>query len=145
MRFSASAQSKNASPAARSSASPAAPSRRCSTLVCHIYGGSNVIAANAATIQQAGRDLITAGDTAGLIKALWNFGVTDDDAKKIIHSLAEDSGSQASPSLGQKTIGVIKTVAGKVASAGKNISVSVATSVITQMVLQYLGSGPIPT
>jgi hypothetical protein len=115
------------------------------SIVYHIYGGSNVIAANAATIQQAGRDLITAGDTAGLIKALWNFGVTDDDAKKIIHSLAEDSGSQASPSLGQKTIGVIKTVAGKVASAGKNISVSVATSVITQMVLQYLGSGPIPT
>jgi hypothetical protein len=115
------------------------------SIVYHIYGGNNVIAANAATIQQAGRDLITAGDTAALIKALGNFGVTDDDAKKIIHSLAEDGDSEASPSLGQKTIGVIKTVAGKVASAGKNISVSVATSVITQMVLQYLGSGPIPT
>lgn len=115
------------------------------SIAYYIYGGNNVIAANAAAIQQAGRDVITAGDTAALIKALKNFGVTDDDAKKIIHSVGEDGGSQGSPSLGQKTIGAIKTVAGKVASAGKNISVSVATSVITQMVLQYLGSSPIPT
>jgi AbiTii len=108
-----------------------------------IYGGNNVIASTAATIQQAGRDLISVGDASALIKALGDLGVIQEDTEKIIHALTED-GKDGKPSLGQKTIGVIKTIAGKLASAGKDITVSAATSIITQMVLQYLGSNPLP-
>ncbi len=115
-----------------------------SSVVYHIYGGNNVIAATAATIQQAGQDLIATGDAAALIKALHNLGVAQEDAHEIIRSLTED-GSQRSPSLGQKTIRVIKAAASKIASTGTNISVSAATSIITQLVLQYLGSNTIPT
>jgi hypothetical protein len=114
-----------------------------SSIVYNIYGGNNVIAATAATIQQAGRNLIAIGDTAALIKALSGLGVVQHDAEQIVQALIED-GTQGNPSLGQKTIGLIKTVAAKLASAGKTITVSAATSIITQMVLQYLGGNSIP-
>jgi hypothetical protein len=88
------------------------PARVDSSIVYHIYGGNNVITVNAATIQQAGRDVIAVGDAAALIKALGNLGVTSEDANQIIHSLDEDGAGQGNRSLGQKTISVIKAVAG---------------------------------
>jgi AbiTii len=107
-----------------------------------IYGGNNVIASTAATIQQAGRDLISEGDTPALMKALADLGMAQEDAEKIIHALTED-GSQEKPSLGQRTLGAIKTAAGKLVSSGKEITVSTATSIITHMVIQYLGGSSI--
>jgi hypothetical protein len=85
-----------------------------------IYGGNNIIASTAATIQQAGRDIIAVGDITALIKALGNLGVEKADAEEIVRALTED-GSEGKSSLGQKTIGAIKTIAGKLASAGKTL------------------------
>jgi len=116
-----------------------APEQIDKSVTLHIYGGNNVIAAAAHNINQAGRDVIIAGDTASLAKALIDFGAKKKDAELIIDALEQD-GSDGKPSLGKKTIGVVKTIAGKIVSTGKQISVSAATSVITQMILQYLGS-----
>lgn len=115
------------------------------SVVYQIYGGNNVIAATAQTIHQAGRDIVvTPGDLPSLIHALAGLGVADSDAKQIISALTED-GADGKPSIGQKTLSVIKSVAKKLVGTGKTISVSAATSVLTQLVLQYLGSGnPIP-
>jgi AbiTii len=114
------------------------------SVVYQIYGGNNIIAATAQTIHQAGRDIIIPGDLPSLLRALTHAGVEDVDAKQIISALTDD-GAEGKPSIGQKTLSVIKTVAQKLVETGKTISVSAATSVLTQLVLQYLGSGnPIP-
>jgi hypothetical protein len=114
------------------------------SVVYQIYGGNNVIAATAQTIHQAGRDIVTPGDAQSLVSALTHLGVEDSDAEKIIGALTED-GADGKPSIGQKTLSVMKIVAQKLVETGKIISVSAATSVLTQLVLQYLGSGnPIP-
>jgi AbiTii len=116
------------------------PAKVDSSVVYHIYGGNNVIAATAQSIQQAGRDVITTGDIGSLKKALGDFGVEAGDITEIVDALKAD-GDGARLSLGQKTVGAIKAVAGKLVSAGKSITASAATSIITQMVLQFLGSG----
>jgi hypothetical protein len=62
-----------------------------------------------------------------------------------VRALSEDGGGTDHPSIGRKTITAIKTVATKLASTGKNITVSAASSIITQMILQYLGgAAPLP-
>ena len=104
----------------------------------NIYGGNNIIATPAHTINQAGRDIIVAGDAASLTTALVDLGVEKEDVDRIIAALRQD-GADDRPSFGGKTIEVIKTVAGKLVSTGKQVAASTATSIITQMVLQYLG------
>jgi AbiTii len=108
------------------------------SIVNNIYGGNNIIATAAHTINQAGHDIIVAGDAASLTTALVDLGVEKEDVDRIIAALRQD-GADDRPSFGGKTIEVIKTVAGKLVSTGKQVAASTATSIITQMVLQYLG------
>jgi len=117
------------------------PEKVNNSVVYHIYGGNNVIAAAARNINQAGRDIVIAGDISSLRKALADYGVEKEEADAIVGALTVD-GTPEHPSLGQKTLGAIKTSASKVAKIGKDVTVAAATSVITNMVLQYLGSGP---
>jgi hypothetical protein len=53
------------------------------SVVYHIYGSNNVIASTAQTINQAGRDIVAAGDAESLVKALLQFGVEKTDAEEI--------------------------------------------------------------
>jgi hypothetical protein len=115
-----------------------APEKVDKSVVYHIYGNNNVIASTAQTINQAGRDVVTPGDAESLIKALLQFGVEKVGAHEIVKSLGP-RGDEHAPSLGQRTASVIKEVASKVAAAGGKMTTAAATSVITQMVLQYLG------
>jgi hypothetical protein len=108
------------------------------SVVYHIYGDNNVIASTAQTINQAGRDIVINGDAQSLINALVGFGVEQADADEIIRTLSEGS---RGPSLGQKAMSLIKTAGAKVAAAGGAITASAATSVITKLVLQYIGMG----
>ena len=115
------------------------PAKVDSSVVYHIYGGNNVIAATAQSLQQAGRDVIVAGDVTSPTKALIDFGVESGDVEHIVRALKDD-GDGARSSLGHKTIGVIRAVAGKLVSAGKSVTASAVSSIITQMVLTYLGN-----
>lgn len=84
------------------------------------------------------------GDIASLLKALADYGVEKEGVDAIVDFLIAD-GTPESPSLGHKTLSAIKTAASKVAKFGKDVTVAAATSVITNLVLQYLGSGsPLP-
>ena len=110
------------------------------SVVFHIYGSNNVIASTAQTINQAQRDVVITQSAKSLIKALLQFGIEQTDANDIIEALKDD-GDAETPSLGQKTIITIKKVANKMATASGAITTAAATSVITKMVLQYLGLG----
>jgi hypothetical protein len=114
------------------------------TVVNHIYGGPNVIAARVEGLTQAGPVVLIKGDVVALKCALERLGVADTgDVQALERAITEDAAILSAPSLGGRTLDWIKGAAFKLASKGGDAALEVAkaqmTAELTRVVSQYLG------
>jgi hypothetical protein len=110
----------------------------------YIFGGTNIISAEARDFTQIGTVNIKQGDLEGLTAALAKLRVPDAQITALARALEADAGAvsdDAPPTLGRRTATWLKTLGPKLAKAGLRIGTDTVKAEAMKLISQYLGLG----
>lgn len=110
-------------------------------VINYIFGGTNIISGTATDFTQVGSIHISKGDVGGFTNALKTLGISQEHIDEAIHALLTD-GAPKSETLGSAATGWLKTIGGKLGTAGLKIGTAAATELATKWMLQYWGLNP---
>ncbi len=106
-----------------------------------IYGAGNVAIASSDVTQQSLAIDVKAGDLDSLISFLRGVGVEDPDIDELRQALDQDGPTEGRKELGEKTQSWLGKMALKMGPASGSIGKGVATAVIAEALLRFLGLG----
>ncbi|WP_316187967.1 MULTISPECIES: hypothetical protein [unclassified Bradyrhizobium] len=132
---------KDALPANSTDASQVPKSVVEHSVVNNIYGGNILIASHAQNFSQISQTNLAEGDSAGLVKALAELGVTQEGISALQAAMKADRDS-GQESIGTKTKGWLADVRKYIAKEGAKAGFEVAKQAATKWVLQHYGLLP---
>lgn len=110
-----------------------------SKVINYIYGGTNIIAAEASQIEQTSNITVKYNDIASLQTAMNNLGISQKDFKTLTHAMEEDQKDAGEKTLGQKTAGWIAGIGKSVGKEGLKVGSDVAKAAAMGWIKQHLG------
>lgn len=104
-----------------------------------IYGNVGNIAAHSKDVRQEATLLVRVNDLESLKEYLSGLGVGSSDLEELESALEEDSGDSLRRGIGKQTSEWLGKMIAKASSGALKIGVNVASNLLTNAILQYLG------
>ncbi|TCU73555.1 hypothetical protein EDE08_104421 [Bradyrhizobium sp. R2.2-H] len=110
------------------------------SVVNHIYGGNVVVAASAQQFSQLQSMTVTQNDLSGLLSAMKELGLVEQDVKKLEIAVKDDA-KTGSKTVGQRTAEWLKDIPVALGNGTLKVGFDAARALATKFVLGYFGLG----